>query len=728
MICRVLTSVASRTVARPHCFTASRPVDSWWEGSMRFQCRKFQWSPPLYAEQNPPRQAYRMDHAFEEPTFRFICEGVDIDYREEVRCALLEILPRNPTSFAGFDDTARLQETSVRHTVKLLRVLAKKNILSFAQTRSTPQKFYAFYEILAMCHAPLSLLAADHFTFAAFVARHGSKEVQQAVLDHVDSCNVIGAIAHRELIAEGVPLNTDARYDAMENNFTLRGAGKFAVVGAMCADWALVTATVTLNKNDNMGVHVFAVQMREGGAMKKGITVRPIQNEHDMMSASGVGVIHFDNVVIPVTSLLSPSQIVKGNFVTTNDGSVLTAAQALVQQMRLATAAIYAGILKRYLTTVVRFVAQRCVVGPNGERNYPLFGVQHVQTPMVKLVCTSYVYLALWRRVLPAFTKTERSVPSYEEDMRLAGTIYFLTQNILGLRAFADEFMGVHSSLRSTGGADALLAIHLRQEGVDHSSLIREVAFKSVIKNAGTTHWGWWLSNVFHSFAALDRFIRNPFYSPRIADLGRHLMFFGHKHYREKRRLRQSREIERRRGGSEHQWYDWVMFRHDQVLHCGEAYIEMNALEVMMDETQACTDPRARKLLRDIGWIYALARQQDRLNYFLSQQMLTPGKSSVLGSHIDNLVTVMAPQCVNLVDSFQLPEALRAPCAAEDMESYWTIPGTHTGIQRGDKVIHFRAKNPFGETKAEQEQMSESMEDFDLFHGLADKPSFSDKK
>nr|CCC46749.1 conserved hypothetical protein [Trypanosoma vivax Y486] len=697
-------------------------------GAIRVQRRMLQPTSFLRPGFDPTKQMYQLECAFEEPTFRFICEGVDMDYRQEVREAVLSAIGRGSSNFTGKNEDDFVCAGSLQNTLRLLRATAKRQLISFAQVKSTPRLFHIMFETIATCNTALSLIAADHFTFAAMVATNGTKEVQAAILDDVDSCRIIGAIAHRELVAEGAPLNTEARYDKEDECFVLRGAGKFAVVAGACADWAIVTATLTLNKSDNRGTHAFVVQLRENGVLKKGISVRPMHGEHVVMSASGVGVIHFDNVRIPLCALMLPARILDGEVTMEGDVNTLTSLQALTLQLRLSTASLYAGTLKRFLVNVVRHVAGRVVVGPDGLRNHPLFGIQHVQTQLVKIFAKSYVYLTLWRRVLSAFTDSCRKPPSYEDEMKLSGVVHFLQESLLELSRFSHCYMGVHASLDSTGDHDATLVVHLRQEGLDQSALIREVAHKSVLKNIGTTHWGWQLSNVFRSFKSLDRLVKNPFYSPRIADLGRHLIFFGHKHYREKKQLRRSRDVERRKGGKEHQWYDWVMFRHEQVLHCGEAYVEMVSLDIMMDETQKCTDPRARKLLRDIGWIFALARQQDRLDYFLTHHMLTPTKSAVLGTQLDNLATVFAPQCVNLVDAFQVPKECRAPCAAEDMERYWTIPGTDTWIQRGDKMTVTGVQSAKGNSKTEQEQMKESDEDVDLLHGLADEPSFVRKE
>ncbi|GET89883.1 hypothetical protein, conserved [Leishmania tarentolae] len=694
---------------------------------------------PRMFEVNPNRESYMLETAFEEPTFRFICEGVDVDFKEDVREALAKVLPPPPSNFTQREEGAALQLPQI---LQALRSLCRKQLVSFAQVRSTPRRLASYYETLAAANPALAVLAAEHYTFAGLVATHTKKSVRDAVLAGVDSGTTIGCIAEQELIAEGTPLNTEARYDVHERCFVLRGTGKFGVVAAACAQWAVVSATLTLNKKEHNGTHLFLVQLREGdllstpGQLRRGVSVRPITGENTTMTGCGVAVLHFEDVRIPSDHLLDPYCITsesKVGYVTGQEGQE-PATEVLRTRRRIATGAIYIGVTKKFLTDVVTYTADKYVVGPDYRRNYPFLGLQHIQSPLVSMVAKSYVYLVAWQRLLSVFTDPSGS-PSYEDHMHLAGTVHFLQENLLELQTFADRTMGLHGSFASTGKDAAVTLVHLRQEGLDTSALIREVAFQSVTKNIGTTHWGWWLTGLLQPvFPALNRFLKNPLYSPRIADLGRHLIFFSHKHYSLKKRLRQSRELERRKGGSEHQWYDWVMFRHRTVVHCGEAFMEVYYLDLMMRETEKCSDPRGRKILRDIGWIYALTRQMDRLDFLLSSKMLSPGKAETLASHIDNLVTVLAPQCVHLVEAMQVPEVARAPCRSETyMEAYWTIPGTNTHIERGDRLTLPDAANASSSkgrcgaenAKAEQEAIRESPEEFDLFHGLADEPSYA---
>jgi hypothetical protein len=712
-------------------------------------------STPQYFEIDPSRQSYAMEAAFEEPTFRFISEGIDVDFKEEVREALKRALPPPPSNFTQRDTECILKLPQI---VQVFQRLCRQQLVSYAQVRSTPRRLASFYETLATANPALALLAAEHYTFAGLVATHAKRNVRDAVLANVDSGMSIGCIAEQELIAEGTPFNTEARYDAHEHCFVLRGTGKFGVVAAACAEWAVVTATLTLKAKENNGTHLFLVPLRgsgsasasekrqdssfvaRGGELLRGISMRPITGENDVMSGCGVAVLHFDNVRIPVDHILDPFRItseLKVGYVEGQDGAE-PATEVLRTRRRIATGAVYIGATKQFLTDVVVYTANKYVVGPDYRRNYPFFGLQHIQTPLVSMVAKSYVYLATWQQLLPVFTDPAGKGPSYEDHMRLAGTVHFLQENLLALHEFADRTMGIHGSFASTGSNAVSTLVQLRQEGLDSSALIREVAFKSITKNIGTTHWGWWLTSLMQPvFPALDRFVKNPMYSPRIADLGRHLIFFSHKHYTLKKRLRQSRELERRKGGSEHQWYDWVMFRHRTVVHCGEAFMEMYFLDVIMKETEKCSDPRGRKILRDIGWIYALSRQVDRLDFLLTSKMISCGKAEVLMGHFDNLVTVLAPQCVHLVEAMQVPRQFLAPCAAgDDMEACWTIPGTNTHIERGDRLtLHDAAKSSSrkgradpGHEKAEQEAMRESSEEFDLFHGLADEPSYARRK
>jgi hypothetical protein len=341
--------------------------------------------------------------------------------------------------------------------------------------------------------------------------------------------------------------------------------------------------------------------------------------------------------------------------------------------------------------------------------------VQHVQTPLVCSFVKSLVHFMGYLTIIPTVTDPHKA-PSLEDETRLAGIVHCLQESLQDSNAFADRVLGVHSVLSSATTLAATTMIALRSEGYDASSLIREVAYRSVVFDQGTTHWGWRMSSILSRVPMLDRFIKNPMYSPRHSDLNRHIIFFSHKHYAMKKRLQRFREIERRKGGPEHQWFDWNAFRHRQVRHCGEAFMESFLLDSTAKVLEKSYDPRGRKLIRDMGWIYACSRLQENMDFHLQQRMLSLGNAQATQSHLDNIVTVMAPQTMNLVGTFLIPECWRAPSGKE---AYWTIPGTTTGVERSEAVTV--AKEPSkadSDRKEDQEDLREEPQEHDLLHGL----------
>lgn len=665
---------------------------------------------------------YKIEKAFDDPFMKLLFEGHDVDYKQSVRDALLDIAPKRETNF-----TSRVGPESAleahKNVLRQLRAVVGKGVLSFAEIRSTPRHFPSFYEVAATCDPALAVCAADHFTFASMVATHAHPEIQQQILDGVDSLRTIGTIAYKELAAgDDAPYNTEARWDASEECFYLRGAAKFAVINAASAHWAAVVATVTAGKKLNRGTHLFFVRLRsDDGQILPGITIRYFSRQtNSTLDACGAGVIHFDHLRMSTMHLPKTQIISRLGEISPAPGYAgageLPPIQVLKQRRRIATAGLYTGMLKSHQCMLNEFTIARRVIGHTGARNYPLYGVQHIQTPLVCSFVKSLIHFMGWLTIVPTVTDPHKP-PSLEDETKLAGIVHCLQESLQEASMFGERVLGIHATLSSSTNLSAATMVALRSEGYDASSLIREVAYRSVVFDQGTTHWGWKLSSMLsRRLPIVDRFIKNPMYSPRHADLNRHLLFFAHKHYAVKKRLQRFREIERRKGGSEHQWYDWNTFRHLQVRHCGEAFMEVFLLDATTKVLEKSYDPRGRKLIRDMGWIYACSRLNENMDFHLQQRMLPLGKAQVTQSHLDNIVTVMAPQTMNLVTTFLIPECWRAPAGRE---SYWTIPGTTTGVERSEAVTVAKTSSKAdSDNKKDQEELREDSAEHDLLHGL----------
>lgn len=715
---------AALYVACQNCATTTAASSS----SSKFQSATNRMN-AAFATNSPTMMEYTNDKAFDDPFMRMLFEGIDVDYKQAVRDALLAIVPPRETNFtARADAKAALQMKPHAVVMRQLKDLSKKGLISFAKYKSTPSHFLSLYEVLATCSASLALSAAEHYTFGAFVAQYGRPNIQREVLHGIDDFTVVGTTATSELAADEAPYNTEARWDVFEGHFTLRGAAKIPVVNAATAEWAVVTATVTVGKRTNRGTHLFFVRLRQNGQPIPGVTIRLIDGEeNNTLEGCGAGVVHFHEVRLSRENMMNTWEISSAGEVTPVAGVTEELPfDVLNYQRRLATGAMYVGMLKSALTASVHYSARRFVVGPDGNRRHPLLGVQSVQTACVDNLISTIMHLFAWLALQPAITNPHRS-PTAEDLTRLAGVVHFLQQDILQVVAYSGKVLGPHHAMQSTLMHAASTMVSLRREGVDGSKLLREVAHRSVTLNHGTTHWGWRAANVLRSFASLDRFIKNPFYTPRVADLGRHLLFFSHKHFGVKQRLQRSREIERRSGAVEHMWYDWTMFRHLQVKHCGEAYMEQHLMDVIMQVAEKAYDMKARRLLRDIGWTFAVLRIVANLDYHLQERLLPLSKSIVATSHLDNMATVIAAQALNLVNILSIPERWCPPAGSE---RYWTIPGTTTGVERSEAVEEYVEPSKADSNKKEdQESLVEEEKERDLLHGLAEShPALNQKK
>mmetsp|Transcript_58854 Transcript_58854/g.68027 ORF Transcript_58854/g.68027 Transcript_58854/m.68027 type:complete len:765 (-) Transcript_58854:37-2331(-) len=695
---------------------------------------------------SPAGLDYQIDKVFDEPFMRLLLEGIDADFKHSIREALTEILPKRDINFtqhsgdvlAPPDTTAQrdMHLVSHQHVIRTLQRIGARGLVSFAEIRSTPRHLLSFYEVLATSHSALSLSAAEHFTFATFVSQHANESIRSQILDGVDAFKVIGTVMTQEHVADEAPFNTEARWDIEEQCFYLRGAAKTWVVNAVSAQWAVVSATITVAKQMNKGANLFFVRLRDDRLnILPGIHIEAVKGEHDpVFEGCGVGTVHFHNVKISKDAMMKMYDISRLGDLSLRSGfrdDVLPLSM-LMHQRRLATAALYVGTVKSILTTVTEFTARRYVCGHDGSRRHPAFGVQHVQTPLVANLTKALMHIFGWLTTEPQLLDVENIVkPQPEDEMKLCGLLHGLQESLLDSQNFSMRVLGPHAVLQSTNLRSAASIVALRKEGVDGSKWIREVAYRSVTMRLGTQHWGWRAANALHGVSSpLDRFVKNPFYTPRVADLSRHLLFFSHKHHLTRRRLQLGRDIEERKAGAEGSWYEWTMFRHRQVSHCGEAYMEQFLLDVIIKVTEKAYDPKGRKLLRDLGWMYAVTRIVDNLDFHLSSKMLPLSKGTVAREHQDNLATVLASQAVNLVVCFGIPESWRSPSGAE---LYWTIPGTTMGVERSDAVaaVDPKQKRPeeeAGETKEEQEAaMNDTHTEHDFLHGLDKKETASKK-
>lgn len=647
--------------------------------------------------------SYRLEPAYEPATMVYLADGVDTDYKQQVREALVK-LTHNPSRKLGMVEA----ELTTMQTLQQLRLLSTSGLLSFAEIASTPRHFLSYYEILATCDSNLAIVAAEHLTFATTLAKFGRSDFCGDILNGVDSFRTVGAMAVNELLIDEPPYSTEVRFDRLSQKLLLRGAGKFGIVNALTASYAIVSATLTLSSTESRGTKLFLVRLRDAdGVLLPGVSVSPV-DQTAAHEGAALGVIHFDNVQLSRDDLLLPYTLTETGDII--GGENVRPLDDVTTSRMLSTAAIAAGLSKRMITDAVCFSANRATVGPSGNRDHLLLGLQHIQCDLVDLVVRLYTYLAGWHRVQESFCDPH-SVPTREHEIQLAGIVHNFRSLVADVAAYLTKTARVHAMFVNSRVAEANSFLSLTQVGTDSSLLIRQVGVESIVANVGTTHWGWKVTNSLKGMGVVKRMLQNPLFSPHLSDMGRHLIFFGHKHYTLKHKLSSSRRLQERYG-YEHVWYDWNAFKHRDVVACGDAFCEMFFIDTLMQETSKCLDLKGRRLLRDMNWTYSLSCMQKSSALLVREQLISSRRLRVIDEHFDNLCTLVAPQCVNLVESLKVPSSFLSPLS-KPLAHYYSIPGTF--VSGGDEVEVAGIRD---ETKEDQENIVEEDEPFDLLHGL----------
>eukprot|EP00388_Colpodella_angusta_P008632 GDKJ01023470.1.p1 GENE.GDKJ01023470.1~~GDKJ01023470.1.p1 ORF type:complete len:125 (-),score=5.38 GDKJ01023470.1:45-395(-) len=113
-----------------------------------------------------------------------------------------------------------------------------------------------------------------------------------------------------------------------------------------------------------------------------------------------------------------------------------------------------------------------------------------------------------------------------------------------------------------------------------------------------------------------------------------------------------------------------------------------------------------------MNWTYSLSCMHHSNWLLVREQLLSARRIRIVNDHYDNLCTLIAPQCLNLVASLRVPEPFLSPLSSP-LQHYYSIPGTF--VSGGDAVEVAKMKD---DTKEDQEKIVEDEEDFDMLHGL----------
>jgi alkylation response protein AidB-like acyl-CoA dehydrogenase len=640
---------------------------------LRRACHSAARRAPAGQQRRAIAASYGSPMDFEPINMKYCNDGVDSEYKQEVRKALSKNPLYQPSTYANWSP-----EKEHLDNVERLRAFMATGLLSVAHVRSTPRKFLSCYELLATVSGPLAMnCAAQYSMFANLAALHGQQYHHDAVLAAADKGEVIGCCAAAELFGDDVPYATTAQFDLKTGSYRLstpEGSGglKFALVNGQSAKWAIVTADL-ITAATNHGPQMFLVQLRDDKRKPMPGVSFKAHGRTSAVDACGLVAVRFADVALPREAMLqSTSTVSERGDVTPVEGMDpnASAIQPVVTSQRLANSAIALGKCKRMLHDIVNYACSKNVVGPMGERDHPLFGLQFVQGDVATLITTLWVLNFAWQRVSEVFCAVGEE-PAGEHYVQLALVSSRLTEFMAELGRFGMEMCGPQGVLALNGFTEGVAMAALLREGPHASHMPRLIAREVAVNQYGSGAFGAYMkANM--SGGALKRLFSNPFFSPTTQDMGRYLMLFKDREFTV--RTKAAHELgSGQRAGAEEAFYVWNGEQHRLVGQLANAYGDEFLLRAIFDETADNRDPQNRRMLRDMSWQWALSRMQQDVVWLVTEGMLAQRHVPHLHQQLDNLSSVIAHQALNLSECLMIPKPLVTAPVGKDWEAHWDV-------------------------------------------------------
>lgn len=203
-----------------------------------------------------------------------------------------------------------------------LRQLIRTGLLRFTDLKHNPERFFEAHRLLArhaVEHGPGFWIrfTVQYNLFAGTVVAAGTDE-QIDILDRMQDDGALGCFGLTEKLAgvqSGLVVQTTATWDESTSTFILNtpslGAVKNWISQGATADNAVVLADLLVG-GESKGPHAFLMDLRVNKTLTEGVTLVDMGGKTTGNDLDNVS-IHFGNVVLPSSALLSKHAHVSGS-------------------------------------------------------------------------------------------------------------------------------------------------------------------------------------------------------------------------------------------------------------------------------------------------------------------------------------------------------------------------------------------------------------------------------
>jgi acyl-CoA oxidase len=564
------------------------------------------------------------------------------------------------------------------------RLLAKQGFgaLAYPETSGGKNDMEAYFTVMeTLSYHDLSLVIKFGVQFGLWgmsVYLLGTEKHHKKYLKKIGTLELPGCFAMTETNhgSNVKGIETTATYHHTTKTITINTPHHYArknyIGNAACHGQAATVFAKLIIEGKDYGVNAFVVPLRdEAGNTLPGITIEDCGRK---MGLNGVdnGIIHFDNVQIPLDEMLNRFATINEHgvfesLISSDNRRFFTMLGTLVGgRIGIPRAGLSAA--KSGLTIAIRYADQRLQFGPEGATEVPILNYRTHQRRLMPLIANAYaLHFALQYLTKRFLNRTEEEMQ--EVEALAAGLKAFATWNTTATLQECRECCGGKGYMTENRIDDLKNDTDIFTTFEGDNTVLMQLVAKSRLtefkQEFGSMNLFGILNYVIDqaatSFMELNPIIVRKTDMGHLLDPEFHLDAFI---YRERDILTSAARRLRKHLDNGMDSFDAFNQTQYHMVNVGFAYVERIILEQFQVAVKNTKDKGCKNILQKLCNLFALSQLEKNKGWYLEHGYMEGVKTKAIRKLINQLVWEIRQEAVPLVNAFEIPDScLSAPIA-----------------------------------------------------------------